>query len=1184
MSTRKISTFLLTAVVVVFAGRAIAQNASCSIVGHVKDPTGAAVVAAQVSVTNLDTHDVRMVPTNEAGDYTVPALQPGHYQIDVESKGFKSETQSGIVLDVDQTVRVETTLTVGSANESVTVSTQALALDTDTASVGQVIGSQQIEELPLNGRNFQDLMLLAPGAVNNPGGEQSAYRISISGTGISSISLGGSRGSSEGYTVDGTSIVDFGYQDPMFSPSLDDIAEFDLLTKGYSAAYGYSMNQINITSKSGTNSFHGSAFEFLRNNYVDAQPHGALTGQAHALLQQNQFGYSLGGPVRIPWLYNGKNKTFFFANYEGYRQNIGGGASTTVPSADEMTGKFDASILGNFTAAEAPVGVGYTQCGHTYHAGDPHPLFNPWDPNGCPFPVASDGSYTVPASSISLLGKLVMTPGLYFPAGPNVPSAALGTPNYVYSSATRLNYDQQNYRVDQNIGSRDQIFFHITWHNENESSGSDTPTNETIETQPARLYTTTETHVFSPNITNQVRVGYSQEKWTQGPAATISPAGVAALDWPDPFHSPGEGYPRIEYDTSTLNDGLTYAGGAAFVGSTTIEIPWGWDYSESVIWSVKRHTFSFGFGGRRNIYTQTESGSLGRINYNGEYSGDDFADSLLGASPSIAITETGPGSNVNLGTTAHLVFHSYAPYVQDDWKVSNRLTLNLGLRYEFIATPYEEQNAFIWPDFSAPGGALYIANAQTAAQYGGVNPLAPSTKLYIPSPGGERGPGPAPKDDFAPRLGFAYRLFGDDKTVLRGGFGKYFDTIEDDELGQNNVNPYPSSSGFSDGPDAALSYPPLRNTNNLPLASPNGQLTTSNLGFLVIQDDHYKNPYYLAWNLGVERELPWKNKLEIDYIGNHGTDLFSRSNPNAPSQCIPINGCVASATGPSVPVANRVPYQNMGTLVNAKFDGFANYNALDVKLEHRARDLDLVAAYTWSKELDTKSGVAGFGGGGLSDNAGWAGPQDGHNIAADYARGSYDVGNRLAFTAVYALPIGQGKAILGNSPRLLDEAIGGWRVGVLSSFQGGIPFTIIGQDGGNNSTYSERANINPGATNANCHKTTVNHTIYNYFCSDSTPGSTDATFTQPAWGNYGDSSRDALRAPGTINADLSLSKRFTIVEKAGFEMRFDAFNAFNHWNPGQPDDTMTDKTVGEILPNDTQGSARILQLSGKFTF
>ena len=190
-----------------------AQNASGSIVGHVKDSTGAAVVAAQVSVTNLDTHDVRTVSTNEAGDYTIPVLQPGHYQVEVTDKGFKSEKTSGIVLDVDQTVRVETSLTVGSATESISVNAQAVALDTDSASVGQLIGSQQISVLPLDGRNFQDLMLLAPGAVNNPGGEQTPYRISISGTDISSVSLGGSRGSSEGYTVDGTSILDFGYDD-----------------------------------------------------------------------------------------------------------------------------------------------------------------------------------------------------------------------------------------------------------------------------------------------------------------------------------------------------------------------------------------------------------------------------------------------------------------------------------------------------------------------------------------------------------------------------------------------------------------------------------------------------------------------------------------------------------------------------------------------------------------------------------------------------------------------------------------------------------------------------------------------------------------------------------------------------------------------------------------------------------
>ena len=1185
MSTGKISTFLCTAVLVLFSGRAIAQNASGTIVGHVTDANGAAIVAAQVSVTNQDTREARTVSTNGAGDYTVSLLQPGRYQVTVTASGFKSETQSGIVLNVDQTVRSEVSLAVGSQSESVTVNAAALALDTDTAGVGELIGGEQIAELPLNGRNFQDLMFLAPGAVNNTGGEQSVYRLTISGTGVSSVSLGGSRGSSEGYTVDGTSILDIGYDTPMFGPSLDDVGEFNELTKSYSAAYGYSVNQINVTSKSGTNSYHGSAFEYLRNNYVDALIHGFTPGEAVGLLQQNQFGYSLGGPVRIPWLYDGRNKTFFFVNYEGFRHNTGGGsAPTSVPTADEMSGKFDADVLGTFTAKQAPPGVGYTQCGHTYHAGDPHPLFNPFDPNGCPFPVAADGSYTIPSASISNLGKLIMRPGLYYPAGPNVTGAAPGINNYVYSTKTFLTFDQQNYRIDQNIGSKDQIFFHAVKHDESQNGTADTPVNAVFENQPARLYTTTETHTFSPNFTNQIRLGYSELAWSNGGDATITPTDVSSLNWPNPFKSPGEGYPRIEYDSSPLNDGLTYGGGGAFVGSTTSRDSSVWDLGESAIWNVKRHTISFGFGGRRIVYAMKAGGSLGRINYNGQYSGDNFADSLLGASPGIAITELGPLSSPSLGIVAHVHFRWWAPYVQDDWKVNDKLTLNLGLRYEFIATPFEEQNSFIWPDFSAPGGALYHANAKIASAYGGVNPFSPGTGLYVPSPGGERGPGPAPKDDWAPRLGFAYRIFGNDKTVVRGGFGKYFDTLEADEYQAASTGIYPNTGGVSSGPDAGLTYPPAYNTNSLPGAPPGGPLlsyytnpSTSQLGFLQVQAVKKLNPFVLAWTLGVERELPWATKLEIDYVGNHGTNLFSRSNPNAPTECIAINKCTVTANTPAtVPVAARTPYRNLGTLVYAGFDGISNYNAMDIKVEHRARDLDLVAAYTWSKALDSKSSVAGIGG----DDAGWAGPQDGHNIAADYGRSAFDDRQRLAISAVYPLPIGRGRGILHNSPRLVDEAIGGWKVGLISSFQGGLPFTIAANDiQGANNTFSERANINPTPTSF--HKS-----LAHWFSYDATPGSTDATFTQPAPGYFGDSARNAARQPGQINADISLSKLFSVTEKAGFELRFDAFNAFNHWNPGQPDSNVNDSpsVVGVIFPHITQGSARILQLSGRFSF
>lgn len=1175
--------------VVMAAGRA--QNTSGSLVGHVKDPSGAAVAGAKVTVTNTGTREIRAESTNGVGDFTLPLLNPGAYELAVSAAGFKTETERGIVLNVDQTVRADISLTVGSASDSVTVTADALTLDSDTATVGELVSSKDIDQLPLYGRNFQDLMFLSPGAVNQPGGEQSQYRVSISGTGISSVSIGGSRGSSEGYTVDGTTILDIGYDTPAYGPSLDDIAEFNELSKSYSAAFGYSMNQINLVSKSGTNRYHGTVFEYLRNNYVDAIAHGTTITATSTIptLRLNQYGYSLGGPVRIPWLYDGRNKTFFFANYEGYRQTSGGGsaAPASVPTSDEMNAKFSASILGKFTSAQAPTSgsvIGYTQCGHTYHAGDPHPLFNPWDPNGCPFPVASDGSYTIPSSLISNLGKLLMRPGLYFPASPNVSGVTVPLNNYLYSSRSYLNFDQQNYRIDQNIGAKDQIFFHAAKHDESTSGTADVPLNATYATQPARLYTATETHVFSPNLTNQVRLGFMEALYATGPNATITPADLSLLNFPNPYTSPGEGYPRIEYDGSPLNDSYGYGGGAAFTNATAFSDDSIWDLGESVIWNMKRHTFSLGFGGRRiHLNLNPGDASLGRINYSGEYSGDSFADSLLGASPGIDLTELGPQSNASEGPEAHLHFTWWAPYAQDDWKVNDKLTLNLGLRYEYLATPFEEQNSFIWPDFSAPGGALYMANSTVVQKFGGVNPFAPSTGIYVSPPNGERGPGPAQKNDWSPRLGFAYRLFGSGKTVLRGGFGKYFDTVEDNELQASSAGIYPSVATVASSTDAGLSYPPAYNTNNLPKGSLTAPIlsysaypNTSTLGFIQIQGDKYKNPYFLAWNLGVERELPGQNKLIVDYVASHGSNLYSRFNPNAPQQCIAINGCTVTANTPAtVPWQKRTPYPNLGLLVYAGFNGFSNYDALNVEVEHRTRDLDLIAAYTWSKELDTKSAVAGING----DNAGWAGPQDGRNIAADYGLGNFDVNQELRITLVYSLPFGKGKAFASNIPKVLDEAIGGWQFGTLTFFQGGLPFTVSASDiQGANNTYSERANLNP--TQGGFHKS-----LAQWYSYDATPGSSDATFTQPAPGYYGTEPRDYIRMPGQLNSDISLSKGFSVWENSSFQLRFDAFNAFNHWNPGQPGNTgLTGTDVGKIYPYNTQGNPRVMQISSRFTF
>ncbi len=1171
---------------VLSAGTLLGQNTTGTLVGHIADPAGAAVPNAKVSIIETDTKDVRSVATNSNGDYTAPLLKPGHYEVQVESAGFKAETQSGILLNVDQTVRTDIALTIGSTSDTISVSAAAVSLDTDSASVGEVIGGKLIGDLPLNGRNFQDLLITTPGAVNNGGGEQGTQRIVISGDGNSSIGVGGARGASNGYTLDGSSIIDLGEQSPAFQPSLDDIDEFKVQSKVYSASYGFNATQVTLSSKGGTNLYHGSAFEYLRNNYVDATPHGSTPGVTIPLLQQNQFGYSLGGPVRIPKLYNGRDKTFFFANYEGFRQNVAGGSTTLVPTADQLAGRFSQSLLG----VVQPNG-GRTQCGKTYKPGDPLPLFDPQ--TGCPFPLV-DGIYTVPSGRISALGKLAQRPGLYFPAsGPNLIPKVLGGPNYAVNTTTTLKYDQQNYRIDQTLGKNDSAFFHMTWHNENEVQGAQTPASGLLNLQPARFYTLTETHTFTPSFTNQFRIGYVQAISGYHEPLAITNSDLASLNLPSPYQLSIDGYPRLIFgssNSSTLNDQINPS--AVSQESPVSHTSTTWDGSDSAYKVIGRHSLSVGAELRRNRYKYLIGGGLGYFTFNGQYSGDDIADLLLGSPAGINTVQVGPLASPTLGATGHMHLNSFAGYVQDDWKATTDLTLNLGLRYEFHQTPFEESGDMFSPDFSAPQGALYVANKSIAATYGGTNPFGGS--LYIPTSGNTVLTG-SQKSTFAPRVGFAYRPYHDDKTVIRGGFGIFYDSYEANELA-NSSGFYPLSTGVSTTSSTLpLSYPAPYNMNALPAAASSGPVVSewmpnspstgdtnpnSPLGFIVQIGGNYRQPYVESWAFGIERELPLKTTLEIDYVGNKLTHLFDRQNPNQPYLCNAATSCAVTQVGsngynPTVPNQDRVPYKNLGTLVNTLFNGWGNYNALDVKVEHRTSDLTLITSYTWSKQMDTASSVAGLSG----DAAGWAGPQDSHNVAGDYSRGDFNVGQRLVVSGVYSLPVGRGKAILPHANRLLEEAVGGWQAAGIILLQGGLPFSVVASDiGGSTGTYAERANRNLSRPPAGFHKS------YNQWFSSSTiPNDPNAEYTQPLPGLFGTSQRNDINGPGQEDFDLSAFKTFAIVENFNMQLRADAFNALNHYNPGGPNANLG-PTAGYINPTSSQRDARILQGSLRLTF
>ena len=1067
---------------------ALAQNATGSIVGRVTDPSDAVLVGLDVQIENVGTSEVRAARTNDSGDYTAPLLSPGTYRITVAATGFKTEARSNITLLVDQTVRADFKLTPGATAERIEVSAQAIALDTDSASVGEVIGEKPVVNLPLNGRVFLDLLFLTPGAVET-GGEQSTFRYNAG----DAIAIGGARSSSNGYTVDGTSIMDTGYNTPAYNISLDAIQEFKVQTDTYSAEFGYSANQINLSTKSGTNELHGSAFEFLRNDVLDARGYFNVAPSPVNPLRQNQFGYSFGAPVIIPKLYNGRNKTFIFTNYEGERIRQATTAVGNVPTSDELQGQF------------------------------PFAITDPLNPTQT-FPEVG-GITTIPAGRISRYGQIVMSkPTLFFPA-PN----SSGAFNYNGSVSSPANTDQQNYRMDHNFSAKDSAFFHAAISNILATvPGSLTAVGSVITTQDARNYTLTYTHIFTPNLVNQARYGYLEALSIQNPYV-IPSADLAALDLKGVFALPNAGYPGIAFGTYTLpNAGTSYAGSGSN-GLTPLGSLEGMnDFGDSLSWSKRGHTIGAGIGVRTWGLSLTSSNRpLGGFNYDGEFSGNQISDFLLGNISSVSANVAGPLGNQTTGIHPHFHWRDYAPYFQDDWKVTPRLTVNLGLRYEFLPGPYEEQNNFFWFD---PNIAY----------------------------NGRRGPGPTPKNGFLPRIGVAVRPFGDNKTVIRGGFGMFYDSVQLNEyFASGSFWPYSASTTLT----ASTATDTLLSTDDLFPDLGTGVVTAAALTFPEVQPANTKNPVEKNWSFGIEREVLRNTVLNVNYNGAKGTDLANRSNPNQPTECNAAHNCDPLTQTPAS-IAARESYPNIGTLVMDNFDGYSNYNALNVIARHQSNGVSLLAAYTWSKGLDIQSSTSGVTG----DAGGFIGVQDNHNPHGDY------VGQRLAVSFVCAIPVGRGGKVLQNAPRALDEVIGGWQFDGIAIYQGGFPFSITATDlGFVNKAYGERADK-------------VGNPYPSGFHKNLTEWFNTSAFAQPAAGDFGNSSRNIIRMPGVANWDLSLLKSFTLPEKVSLQFRFESFNAFNHPEFGLPNQSVTSGTFGTISTLNTYHPAREDQVGLRLTF
>jgi hypothetical protein len=1167
--------------IVVSASWLYAQGGAVgTILGTVTDNSGAVVAGASVDVTNVATGVTTHTQSSSTGDFTVPYLTPGTYKVTVSAAGFQKSVIDNVGLVVAQQARVNASLKPGTVNESIEVQASAVALDTDSSAVSQLVSEKQVEQLPLNGRNFLQLLFIGAGAVET-NGEQGQMR---QGAG-NAISINGGRPESNNYTLDGLANTDTALNTPAVILSQDAIQEFKVLSETYSAEYGFSANQISIVSKSGTNQLHGAAFDFFRNDALDAKgPFQNIIPE----LRQNQFGFVVGGPVYIPKVYDGRNKTFFLVNYEGWRIRNGVAGFTNVPTTDEVNGNFSALNLPAFDLTPN------SPCRQALTNNNP---CMPGDPTtGLPF-----SSNTIPTTRFSRMASVELAAGLF--GAPNCfTSDCLG--NFRIKTALPLTTNQQTYKFDQQLGHLGSVFFrwtNATYTNQTGSSPSGVFGNAIFE-EKARSWEISHTIPLGHSTVNNFRFGRLDPTANQGgipaPTSDVATMGITGVFSPTAFYRL---YP-------TLSPSGFAGFGSQGNDSSTSEVPM-WQFGDSLSIVHGKHTLTSGFDFRKWIQKRNLSADfLGNFGYNSNLvlqngsstgingqaangcatplcgTGNSVADMLLGYYSGASTFQPGPFSSSGVaGNLNQYHFMYFAPYVQDDWKVTSRLTLNLGLRWDYRSVPYEQNNKMFWFDAANPGGGLCFADkalgTETVSGLGG--PIAPSGNGFYRDCG-RHNPADGSKKPFAPRFGFAYRPF--DKTVIRGGYGIFWDSSLTREI-DDSGDIYPFVVRVNDNPVTDATLPKL--TDNMFPPVPLHQVNVAQDGsqfFAVIISEKPRNPSVQQWTVSIQRELARNTTLEVNYVGNKGTHLLDRTNIGAPLPPANPAVCQADPTAADCPNNLRRPYANITAFgfLDSRWDGYSNYNAGNIKLERRSNSMALTAVYTWAKSLDDKSAPAGIG----AVNA-FAGHLDDRHPRLDYGPSDFNVDHRFVASYVYQLPFGRGRHFGGDMNKAMDLAVGGWQVTGITTFQTGFPFSVLANDTfGLLDAFNQRANLVPG-----CNPKSGFHKSLNEWFNT-------ACFTQPLAGAYGNSGRNILRQPGLNNWDIGIGKDFKFTERVGFQFRVESFNSFNHAQYAIDTGTTLlgvaspDNNVNDVPPslNTNYGKVtyarkgRVVQLGGKIIF
>jgi hypothetical protein len=1228
---------VLSALLLIVSGsRLYGQGATGTILGTVTDTSGAVLPNVKVTVTNTATNQSYNTVTSSAGDFNAPSLNPGSYKVSATAPGFQKSVTTAFTLTVDDKVRIDLSLKPGAVTETMEVTAQAVQLDTDSAALSQEMSGEQVAELPLNGRNFMQLLLVGAGAVT-VGGEQGTMR---QGEGAA-VSINGGRPEGNNYTLDGLVNTDAALVTPAVILSQDAIGEFKVESGTYPAEYGFSASQINIVSKGGTNSLHGAIFETNRNDAYDALPFPNAQTESIAtdanpnktvnpVLRQNQFGFVASGPVYIPKIYNGRNKTFWMANYEGWRVNNGNRVNESVPNPATLTGDFSAETyqpLSNQTVNGVSVPLpggplpayGTVTCTALLQAGGNCMPVDPTTGQAYPGNVIPQSAQTARLAQVAIASK--------FWATPTIPNSPEGKANYVASIPGILTTNQQTYRGDQTLGKLGSVFGRYTHanyvnHSLYNSGSLDYGIESYFEKQDSWAVSHT-INIGSKNV-NNFRFGHLSANAPEGNELAPTPDVVSALNETGVFTKFGplqQSYPNI---------GLTtYAsGGGSVNGYSGSEGP-SWEFADSFTSIHGKHTLQFGvsyrkwrlirnldddfygdFGfGAATIQKNNEAiGGSGENANNGSCpnapvvvagsgsatplslcgTGNAVADMLLGYYSSVGGFVPGPLSPQDqAGNPQDHVFSYFAPYVEDSWKVTQKLSLNYGLRWDYRAAAYEASNHFFWRDTQNPDGGLCYADpaltTNGVAPGVGIDGVGPILRYC------GRVPHEGSKKPFAPRFGVNYRFT--DKTVVRGGYGIFFDSAEGREI-DDSADIYPYSIRNNLTPATTGTVPKL--TNDLfPAYTTLGPFPESTLSFIaVIESSNPINPYVQSWTLSVERELAANTTLEVNYIGTHALHLLDRRNISQPLQIqqsdlafcqeLKPDGTPVHLNDAPCTTTSRLPYKNFnGFYIDSDWAGYSHYNAMNIKFEHRAKDLAVTGVFTWARSLDDKSAAAGVG----ATGSGYQGFEDNHNPNRDYGPSDFNVDHRFVSSYVWQLPFGRGKKFASGINRAADVAIGGWQLSGITTFQTGFPYSVGGSDlFGYNGSNNPHPDVIPGCKISDH---TAKYQRINLAC-----------FSNAAPGVYGTLARNTLRQPGINNFDVGFGKFFSFGEHVKFKFNLDTFNTFNHHQyagdvgglivGGSGGNQVIDASTGSGAATGGKitgsSSPRILQLSGKIVF